>query len=123
MLRASTQAASAELQRLVEQILDEETRARIIERRDAARQAITRPVVIEPRDEPGRGINALARNISEMGIGVISAEPLRPNTLARIVITRSEGAPSIVLAECRWCESFQNGWYVSGWNFVSVLRG
>ncbi len=123
MLRSTTHAASPDLQRLVEQILDEETRVKIGERRDASRQQLSRPVVIEPREESGRKVNALTRDISGMGLGVISAEGFVPGTMARIEISRLQGASSIVLAECRWSDPFSNGWFLSGWNFVAVQRG
>ncbi len=123
MLRANTHAVSPELQELVEHILDEESRARINERRDASRQSITRPIIIEPRDIPGRTVNALTRDISGQGIGVISAERFQPRVMARVFISRIGAPPSIVLAECRWCDDYQHGWYLSGWNFVAVQRG
>lgn len=123
MLRGSTQAASPELQDLVDQILDEESRAKICERRDASRQQISRPLVIEPREEDSRSITAMSRDISGSGLGVISTDNFEMGTLARIEISRLKGAPSVVLAECRWCDPFGNGWYLSGWNFVAVQRG
>lgn len=123
MLRGNTQAASPELQQLVDQILDEETRAKIGERRDSSRQQISRPLRIQPRDEQERDLTAMSRDISGSGLGVISVDGFEMGTLARIEISRLKGAPSVVLAECRWCDPFGNGWFLSGWNFVAVQRG
>lgn len=122
MLRGSTHAASPELQYLVEQILDEETRGRIGERRDSSRQQFCRPLLIQPRDNQECTINALSRDISGAGIGVISIDGFEPGSMARIEISRHQGLPSVVLAECRWCDPFGTGWYLSGWNFVAIQR-
>ena len=123
MLRGNTQAASPELEQLVQQILDEETRARVGERRDASRQPLSRPLSIEPRDETGRSLTAMSRDISALGLGVISTDHFQTGCIARIEISRFKGPPSVVLAECRWCDPFGNGWYLSGWNFVAMQRG
>jgi hypothetical protein len=122
MLRGNSQAASPDLQRLVDQILDEETRSMICERRDASRQSITRPLLIEPRDDSRRTVDAFSRDLSSQGVGVISRDAFKQGTMARILISRVNGPPSVVLAECRWCDRYENGWFLSGWTFVAVHR-
>ena len=122
MLRSTTRALSPELQRLVGEILNEETRQLMRERRDSTRQAITRRVTIAPNGGSSIRVKAFSRDISNMGIGLIGEVPWSVGQVARLEIDRLESRSSIVLAECRWSQEFADGWYLSGWNFMNVVQ-
>ena len=120
MLRSSILAASPEIQQLIDDILNEETRFILSERRDATRKSITRAIKIKPCNQPGREYSAITRDISNQGVGLVGQIEWPRDTMAKILIDRFGGDPSTVVASCRWCDMFADGWYVSGWNFVRV---
>ncbi len=120
MLRSSTRAATPELQAFVDEIEDEEMRCIMRERRDASRLAITREVQIEIRGQTGVRHEAITRDISRIGVGLLSQVHVEPGTLAKLSIDRPRRRPSVVLAECRWCDQFGDSWYLTGWHFMAV---
>jgi hypothetical protein len=123
MLRGSTQAGSPELQRVVDNLLQEEYRAKIGERRDASRKPMARPLTIVPRDDVNGKVNAFSRDVSVHGIGVIGANPFPSGMVAKIHIEGCSGESAVMLAECRWCNPYGRGWFLSGWNFLALQRG
>lgn len=122
MLRSSIPAITPEIQRLIDDIINEETRFMMSERRDATRKPITRGVIIQPCNEPGQQFSAISRDVSNQGIGLISQREWKDGDTAKIEINRLKGPASIVVAECRWCDKFAEGWFVSGWNFKRLER-
>lgn len=120
MLRSSICAASPEIQKLIDDILNEETRFILSERRDTNRKSITRAVKIKPCNQQGKEYSAITRDISNQGVGLVGQVRWEAGSMAKIVISRINNSPSIVVAECRWCDQFANGWYLTGWNFVRV---
>ena len=120
MLRSAARAATPEIQLLVDEILNEESRFIMRERRDAARQPITRAVQIRPHNQQGMTFSALTRDISNLGVGIISQDPWERGIMARIEIDRLERRMVAVQAECRWCDQITEGWFLSGWHFVNV---
>ena len=120
MLRSSVRAASPEIQKLVDDIMNAEARFIMSERRDASRAPLTRAVKIRPAGQQGKEYSGITRDISNRGIGLIGQVKWDIGLMAKIVISRIEQRPSIVVAECRWCDRFADGWYLTGWNFVSV---
>ncbi len=120
MLRQNTQAVSPEIQQFVDGIIDEETRARMQDRRAVGREPLCRPVDVTPFNAGGQSVSALSKDISGMGIGLVSQQPVEPRTTAKLTIYRLRGRPSVVVAECRWCEQSAGGWFLSGWYFMNV---
>lgn len=120
MLRQSIQAASPEFQKLVDDLIAEETRSRATERRRVGREVLVRPVSIECRGPEPAIIQAFSRDLSGLGIGLISDQPIREGITARLHIQRLQGRPTVVLAECRWCEPYAQEWYMTGWTFTSI---
>jgi len=120
MLRSAIKAASPEIQRLIDDIINEEDRFMMSERRDGNRKPITHPIKIKPCNEPGKVYSGISRDISSQGIGIVGQLEWEPDTMAKIVIGRLDETHSIVVAKCRWCDKFAAGWFVSGWNFVRV---
>ena len=120
MLRSSTRAATPELQILIDEIEDEEMRCIIKERRDASRLPITRSVQVMFRGEHGTQHEAITRDISRIGIGLLGQFSAEHGTIAKLSIDRPNRSPSVVLAECRWCDQFNESWFLSGWHFIAV---
>lgn len=122
MLRSSIQAASPEIQALFDEIVNEETRFIMSERRDATRKPITRRVLVHSNRQTGQNHFAFSRDISNQGVGLVSQEPTEVGVITKLEIDRLNGRPSIVVAECRWCDEFAKGWFVTGWNFKRLER-
>ena len=120
MLRSSVRAASPEIQKLIDEIINAETRFIMSERRDATRTPLTRAVKIKPSGMDGKEFSAITRDISNRGIGLIGQVNWEEGVVAKIAICRSQRPPAVVVAECRWCDNFADGWFLSGWNFLRV---
>ncbi|MGI9515926.1 MAG: PilZ domain-containing protein [Pirellulaceae bacterium] len=120
MLRSSTRAATPELQTLIDEIEDEEMRCIIKERRDASRLPITRSVKVMIRGEHAAHHESITRDISRIGIGLLGQFDVETGTIAKLSIDRPNRSPSVVLAECRWCDRFNETWHLSGWHFIAV---
>ena len=103
----------------VDQLLRENQSALLRERRGSDRKPFVRPVkVITGRDQ-NESHDGFSRDISAQGIGVISRVQWQPHTIATIKIHRLRGREVAVRAEARWSEPFGDGWYSSGWSFLS----
>ena len=120
MLRSSVRAASPEIQKLIDQIVNTETRFIMSERRDATRTPLTRAVKIQPAGQEGKEYSAITRDISNRGLGLVGQVNWEVGVVAKIAVSRAHQIPAIVVAECRWCDNFAEGWFLSGWNFVRV---
>lgn len=121
MLRSSARALNPEMQLLVDEIVNEETRAIMRERRDASRLPLTRAVKITLRERTSETFEAITRDISNIGIGLIGKNEWERGAIAKLEIDRLERGSATVLAECRWCDRFNDDWCISGWNFMNVL--
>ena len=122
MLRSTARAKTPELQLLVDEMVNEETRIIMRERRDAARIPMTRAVKVTPCDER-ECFTAISRDISNLGIGMVSQDRWERGRMARLEIDRIERKSVIVMAECKWCVQVTEGWFLSGWYFMNVERG
>ena len=120
MLRSSIRAASPEIQKLIDDITNTETRFIMSERRDATRTPLTRAVKIRPCSQQGDECSAITRDISNRGIGLIGQVQWEIGVVAKLAIGRLQLEPAIVVAECRWCDKFADGWFVTGWTFLRV---
>ncbi|MCA9217943.1 MAG: PilZ domain-containing protein [Planctomycetales bacterium] len=102
----------------VDQLLKENQASLLHERRAVPRTAFTRPVTISSgRREMVRGFS---RDISNQGIGIIDQYEWAPGSIAEIEIHSLFGCNVRVRAEARWCESFGDGWYTTGWHFLDA---
>lgn len=121
MLRNANLNANPVIVAAVEQLLEEDRQFERSERRVSFRESISRPVTIKVRDQvteyPG-----FSKNISFEGIGLISQKDFAANLEAKIEIHSSQDKNPIVLCRLAWCRPFGEGWYVSGWHFVTVVR-
>ena len=92
----------------------------IRQRRENNRQYISLPGKIRTLGTPGE-IEALTRDLSSEGIGLITANSIHPQTRAEIELTISNTTETIY-ARCCWCES-SGIFFLSGWKFFNPLNG
>ncbi len=122
MLREMQSPSDPVVERIVLQLLREESQLIARERRSAHRQSLIRPVTISLRSDEEIEIRGFTRNISTQGVGVISDLDFVDGGVAIIKIHSLDGRDTRILSECRWSNPFGEGWYASGWNFLNVAR-
>jgi hypothetical protein len=121
MLRTSDPSANPDIQRTIQELLQENANFDRTENRSAHRDHLVRPVEVQSKD--GVEIaSAFSRNISATGIGLITPEPVDERTVGVLRITRLKGNDVNVIAECRWCKPYGVNWYLSGWQFLNLKR-
>jgi hypothetical protein len=121
MLDDLPKARTADLERVFHSLCEEEELRRQDDRRAAARIPFVRPLRVIPRGSQGEVIEGFSRNISPLGLGVVSRDAFKLGDVARIEIHRFGQSPAVILAECRWCDRFGHNWNFSGWCFLSLL--
>lgn len=68
-------------------------------------------------------VHGFTRNLSPNGMCVISDRPFRQDSHCRVVIHRLDSEnENELLAQCRWCKPFGVGYWVTGWQFLTVDR-
>ena len=122
MLRANAPGAKPDIQRAVDSILCEDSTYDRNDNRSAHRENLVRGVIIEMRDSKFV-MQGFSRNVSGSGMGIITSQPVCENAFAVLSIASLAGEDTRILAECRWCKSYGKGWCLSGWQFVSMIRG
>ena len=122
MLREMQRPSDPIIERMVQNLIREEIQHVSRERRSAHRESLIRPVTISLRHDEDIIVRGFTRNISPMGVGVISDLDFVVGGVSIIKIHSLENQDKRVLSECRWSNPFGDGWFVSGWNFLSVTR-
>ncbi len=102
--------------RLISQIQCEDIQ-RLREQREINRQNIALPTTIRFIDD-ARVINAVSRDISLVGIGLITTGPIESETICELELHLTSST-RIIVAQCIWCKSFGTGFHLSGWKFES----
>ena len=93
------------------------------DRRVKQRYPFFQSVTISTRDVRGiqmKRLDALSRDISFHGIGLLHNVPL-PLQHVTLAIPTSADNPVSINAEIRWCESFGDQWYLSGAQFNRLM--
>lgn len=106
------------MQEDLDRLLMEAQRARFTERRTEFRHAFARPVHIHIGREPG--VLSFSRDMSKQGIGLITSLELAEGTVAVLKIHSTTGRPAHLKCELRWSDGYGNGWYLTGWKFISA---
>lgn len=121
MLRHSNIHANPVIVKAVEKLFDEDRQFERAERRISFREAISRPcrIRLSGKDEI---INGFTKNISFEGVGVITHESFQGDEEAKIEIHSSHDTNPVIFSRLAWCKPFGDGWYVSGWRFVTAVR-
>lgn len=101
---------------LISQIQCEDIR-RKRELRENNRQNITVPVTIKLSD--GKETDAVTRDLSSLGIGLLSSTRLETNLVCELELELDSGT-NCVVAKCIWCKPFGKGFFLSGWTFQNL---
>lgn len=101
----------------IERLLYEAQRSRFTERRTEPRHPFARPVSIYVNDQPA--VTAFAKDISSLGLGIISPVEFATGSHAVLRIHSVTGAPVHVRSEVRWSDKYGKGWFLVGWKFLS----
>jgi hypothetical protein len=113
-------ATTPELEKFVRDIVHEDAKYVLTEMRSMHRENLVVPVTLVYKD--GKRQNGFSRNISPVGICLISQVPVAQNQMLDLEIYRLSGKPSTISAEVRWCKPFGEDFFMSGWKFVRMLR-
>ncbi len=89
-----------------------------IDKRNVQREPYFKKVTIQI--DSGSVANGFIREISNEGVGLLHAFPLKPKDSV-IVVVGSDRTPFRLQVEITWCESVGEGWYISGGQFVARL--
>lgn len=122
MLEDLPKARTPDLERLFKTLHAEEQQRLVDDRRATARIPFVRPLVVKMQAANAQPVDGFSRNLSPLGIGIVSKEPFKLGDIGTIEVHRFKKAPAVILAECRWSDSFGSQWYFSGWSFLSVVR-
>lgn len=120
MLRTARRSINGDIDCLVDNLLREDVDFERTENRSAHREHFVRSVYValKGREKP---LHAFSKNISTLGIGLITGEEI-PTESAALTIEAIKGPDTHIMAECRWCKPFGKNWFVSGWQFVTILQ-
>lgn len=100
----------------VEQLLKENQVQILRERRLADRVPFVRPVVVHP-SRGSETFHGFTRDISSLGVGIISPVPWEPPSIVSLDIHSLHGRDVKLKAESRWCDEYGDGWYLVGFIF------
>ncbi len=103
----------------IEELMRENQAGDVRERRAVDRKPFPRPVKVVIGRHQTQTHEAFSRDISLRGIGVISQFEFSPHTIATIHIHSLKGKDVAVRAELRWCLTYVEGWFLSGWSFLN----
>ena len=124
MQRSSRMRSNPEIERIVSDLLAADANFDRVENRSVHRDHLVRPVQLHLRSqETEQTIGAFSRNISDVGIGIITEQEIRSGEFAVIEIERFNGEPAKIISECRWSKNYCGNWFISGWQFQNVKRG
>ena len=121
MIRQAVPSSNPVIQKIVDDLFAEDRRSQQADRRAVNRVLFCRPVQIRARDWK-HTISGITNNLSAIGVGIITLEAIPEFSSAKIDIFSETVRQSTILSELRWCKPFGNGWFVSGWKFVQVVR-
>lgn len=121
MLRSSMVRSNPDIERAVKELLAADANFDRNENRTVHREHLVRHLRLELR-ETKQSIDAFSRNISAVGIGIITDRETDVGAIAEMEIERLKGPAVKIIAKCRWCRSYGENWFISGWQFQSLKR-
>ena len=121
MLRSTMMRSNPDIERAVNDLLAADAKFDRNENRSAHREHLVRHLRLEIR-EPEQSMEAFSRNISAAGIGIITDQEIAVGAIGEMEIERLKGPAVKIVAECRWCRSYGENWFISGWQFQSLKR-
>ena len=121
MLRSEAGRSNPDIERAIKDLLAEDANFDRNENRSAHREHLVRHLRVEIR-ELEQVIDAVSRNISVAGIGIITDQDIASGTIAVLGIERLKGPTTKIIAECRWSRNYGENWFISGWKFQNLKR-
>ena len=102
----------------IQQLMKEHEAELLRERRSADRKPFVRPIVIATGRDHDSVHHGFSRDISQIGIGMVTRDEWEEGTHAILTIHSLAKRVVRVSAEVRWCQTYGEGWYLSGWRFL-----
>lgn len=122
MRSSSNVSVNPQIKRVVDGLLKAASNYERYENRSAHRDSLVLPVSIALR-ESDEVIECFSRNVSATGIGLLTAMKIDERSVAKLSIFSTDNAHSTtILAECRWCKNYGDRWFLSGWQFINVVK-
>lgn len=121
MLRSSMVRSNPDIERAINELLAADAKFDRNENRSVHREHLVRHLRLSIR-QPELSIEAFSRNISAAGIGIITAQEIAVGATGEMEIERLKGPELKIIAECRWCRSYGENWFISGWQFQNLKR-
>ena len=113
-------STSNELSNLVAELLVEFRGFDGPNERNFQRDYVTAAVLIHPCNTLERH-QGFSRDISDDGVGLITASPFESGTAATIAIDRFDGTAVQLESVCRWCRNYGPNWFLTGWQFIRLI--
>jgi hypothetical protein len=104
----------------IDRLLRERQTTALRDRRAADRQPFVRPVQIVAARFP-EPIQGFSRDVSRLGVSMITSVALASGTVAILKIHSLFGHHAELRGQLRWCEDYGEGWFVSGWCFLDAV--
>lgn len=92
------------------------------ERRAADRKPFVRPVTIVAGKNQNDIHKAFSRDLSTLGIGLISQVEWPDQTMAVLEIESLKGKKLALRSIACWTRPYGKGWFVTGWKFCAELK-
>ena len=105
----------------IDELMREIQAGDVRERRAVGRKPFPRPVKVVIGRHQTQTHDAFYRDMSLRGIGMISKFEFSTHTIATLHIHGLKGKDVAVRAEVRWCLTYVEGWFLSGWSFLNWL--
>jgi hypothetical protein len=106
----------------VQQLIKDNEIETLRERRSVDRKPFVRPVSIAVGKNRDTVHEAFSRDISAIGIGLMSQVPFERGSLAVLSIHCPTRRSTRLIAETRWCQPYGQGWFLSGWSFIREFQ-
>ena len=105
----------------IQRLMKEHEAELLRERRSAHRKSFVRPIAIATGRNHDTLCDGFSRDISPIGIGLVTRTEWTMGTRAILTIHSLAKHVVRVSAEARWCQKYGEGWYLSGWRFLSEM--
>ena len=113
--------SNPEIEKAVSGLLTEDHNFDRNKNRSVHREPFVRHLRLEIRNI-GQSIVAVSRHISAVGIEIITDQEVADRAIAELEIEHLKGPTVKIVAECRWCRSYGQNRFISGWQFQSLKR-
>ena len=122
MLRSSKSASNPHFKRMIESLIKSSSNYDRYENRSAYREHLVVPVLVDFRDGQFE-VPGMTRNVSSAGVGLLLPAECKEGDQAIITMEQADGGGKHkVLSECRWRKPYGESWFLSGWQFIKVVR-